>query len=189
MLIYSQDVNFRSFFSSYGYFVVPPTLEAMNFKNNWILALLSILLFLTLDACKKSNVEEKTVNHYDGSLRRKFKLVDGKIEGEMLEYYPKTGELQIRRQFKNGIQVGRTELYYPDGKLKEVQYYKEGKKEGGDTIFYTNGQPQFLVTFKQGKMDGPMRRWQENGVLFFEAFYQQDSLKEVTKKLGVEVKE
>ena len=93
-----------------------------------------------------------------------------------------------RRIFENGIQIGRTEMYYPDGKLKEVQYYQNGKKEGGDTIFYANGQPQFLVTFKQGKMDGPMRRWQENGDLFFEAFYQQDSLKQVTKKLGVDVK-
>lgn len=163
-------------------------LEAMNFKNNWMLALLSVLLFLTLDACKKSNVEEKILNHQDGSIRRKFTLIDGKIEGEMLEYYEKTGQVQLRRFFENGIQIGRTEMYYPDGKLKEVQYYQNGKKEGGDTIFYANGQPQFLVTFKQGKMDGPMRRWQENGELFFEAFYQQDSLKKVTKKLGVDVK-
>lgn len=162
--------------------------EPMNFRNTLILGLLSLFIILALDACKKSNVEEKTFNHYDGSLRRKYKLVDGKIEGEMLEYYPKTGKLQIRRQFENGIQVGRTEFYHPSGKLKEVQYYQAGKKEGGDTVFYENGKPQFLITFKDGKMDGPMRRWDEDGKLFFEAFYKQDSLKEVTKKLGVEVK-
>jgi hypothetical protein len=32
-------------------------------------------------------------------------------------------------------------------------------------------------------MDGPMRRWEEDGTLFFEAHYVQDSLKAVTKKM------
>ncbi|HPH21066.1 MAG TPA: hypothetical protein PLE32_19890, partial [Haliscomenobacter sp.] len=80
-------------------------------------------------------------------------------------------------------QSGRTQLFYPDGKLKEVQYYQNGKKQGGDTIFYPNGDPQFVVTFKDGKMHGPMRKWAEDGKLFFEARYERDSLIEVTKKM------
>jgi antitoxin component YwqK of YwqJK toxin-antitoxin module len=108
-------------------------------------------------------------------------MVNNQIEGEMTEYYPKTGQILVKRQFKKGIQTGRTLLFYPDGKLKEVQYYEGGKKQKGDTIFYSNGKPQFLVTFKDGKMDGYMRKWTEDGTLFFEARYQQDSLKEVTK--------
>ncbi len=140
-------------------------------------------IFLLFQQCtpNASAPQEHHYNHPDGSLRRRYFMVNNQIEGEMTEYYPKTGQIQIKRQFKKGIQTGRTLLFYPDGKLKEVQYYEDGKKQKGDTIFYSNGKPQFLVTFKAGKMDGYMRKWTEDGELFFEARYQQDSLKEVTK--------
>ena len=156
----------------------------MKFQRNTILALLGFVLLLATVACKNTKgPEEHTLNHQDGSIKRRYTMVEGKIDGEMLEYYPKTGAVQVKRLFEKGIQVGRTELFYPDGKLKEVQYYEAGKKQRGDTIFYPNGKPQFLITFKDGKMDGPMRRWDEDGSLFFEARYEQDSLKEVTKKM------
>lgn len=156
----------------------------MKSQRNTILALLGFVLLLATLACNNTKgPEEHTLNHLDGSIKRRYTMVEGKIDGEMLEYYPKTGAVQVKRQFDKGVQVGRTELFYPDGKLKEVQYYEAGKKQRGDTIFYTNGKPQFLVTFKDGKMDGPMRRWEEDGTLFFEAHYVQDSLKEVTKKM------
>jgi antitoxin component YwqK of YwqJK toxin-antitoxin module len=140
-------------------------------------------IFLLFQQCtpNASAPQEHHYNHPDGSLRRRYFMVNNQIEGEMTEYYPKTGQIQVKRQFKKGIQTGRTLLFYPDGKLKEVQYYEDGKKQKGDTIFYSNGKPQFLVTFKNGKMDGYMRKWTEDGELFFEARYQQDSLKEVTK--------
>ena len=156
----------------------------MKFKRNTILALLGFVLLLAIVACKNTKgPEERTLKHQDGSIRRRYTMVEGKIDGEMLDYYPQTGAVQSKRQFEKGVQVGRTELFYPDGKLKEVQYYQGGKKQRGDTIFYPNGKPQFLITFKNGKMDGPMRRWEEDGTLFFEAHYVQDSLKEVTKKM------
>ena len=101
----------------------------------------------------------------------------------MTEYFPKSGAVQVKRYFVKGVQTGRTQLFYPDGKLREVQYYEQGKKQRGDTVFYPNGRPQFLVTFKDGKMEGFMRKWTEDGKLFFEARYAQDSLLEVTTKM------
>lgn len=156
----------------------------MKFQRSAILGFFGFVLLLVTIACKNTkSPEERTLKHQDGSIRRRYTMVEGKIDGEMIDYYPKTGAVQVKRQFVKGIQVGRTELFYPDGKLKEVQYYEGGEKQRGDTIFYPNGQPQFLITFKNGKKDGPMRRWEEDGTLFFEAHYVQDSLKEVTKKM------
>ncbi len=156
----------------------------MKFQRNTILGLLGFVLLLVTVACNNTKgPEERTLKHQDGSIKRRYTMVEGIIDGEMLDYYPATGAVQIKRRFEKGIQVGRTELFYPDGKLKEVQYYEAGKKQRGDTIFYPNGKPQFLITFKDGKMDGPMRRWDEDGSLFFEAHYEQDSLKAVTKKM------
>jgi antitoxin component YwqK of YwqJK toxin-antitoxin module len=159
------------------------TIMAMRSRLlSWFFATLLCTVFFS---CKneKKGPQERILKYEDGSIKRRYNLVDGKIEGEMLDYYPQTGAIDARRQFKAGFQIGLTELYYPDGKRKEVQYYLGGKKHGGDTIFYPNGRPQFLVTFKNGKMDGPMRRWEEDGTLFFEAYYQQDSLQQVTKKM------
>jgi hypothetical protein len=159
--------------------------SVMNTKQLIPCTMLGLFLCLGFSSCQKADAPtERTLQHLDGSIKRRYTMIKGKIEGEMLDYYPKTGTIQIKRYFRNGVQIGRTELFYPDGKLKEVQHYQNGKKQKGDTLFYTNGQPQFLVTFKDGKMDGPMRRWTETGELYFEAFYAQDSLKQVTRKLG-----
>jgi antitoxin component YwqK of YwqJK toxin-antitoxin module len=154
-------------------------------QNRFLFWFIAALLCTVVFSCKneKKGPQERILKYVDGSIKRRYSLVDGKIEGEMLNYYPKTGAVEARRQFVAGIQVGRTELFYPDGKRKEVQYYEAGKKHGGDTIFYPSGQPQFLVSFKNGKMDGPMRRWEEDGALFFEALYANDSLIQVTKKM------
>ena len=155
----------------------------MNVKRTFIFSLAGLFLLL-LNACNNPSAPKEVVlKHADGSLKRRYTLVDSLIEGEMTEYYPGTGALQVKRIFVKGVQSGRTQLFYPDGKLKEVQYYQNGKKQGGDTIFYPNGDPQFVVTFKDGKMHGPMRKWDEDGKLFFEARYERDSLIEVTKKM------
>lgn len=152
-------------------------------KTKLVFLLCGSMLILG-NSCKPDpKPEQRELHHPDGSIRRRYSLVDGKIEGEMLDFYRKTSAIEIKRNFVNGVQTGKTELFYPDGKRKEVQYYENGKKQGGDTIFYPNGKPQFLVTFKNGKMDGPLRRWTEEGALFFEAYYQQDSLQKVTKKM------
>ena len=152
----------------------------MNFHRIIAAGLVGVL-FCIFNACTNPSApQERILKHQDGSIRRRYTLVKDVIEGEMTEYYPKTGAIQNKRTFIHGVQTGKTELFYPDGKIKEVQYYRDGKKQGGDTIFYPDGRPQFLVTFKDGKMHGPMRKWTEDGKLFFEVRYEQDSLKEVT---------
>jgi len=83
------------------------------------------------------------------------------------------------RLFENDEQVGKTTFYYPSGSVKEVQYYDHGKMNGGDTVFYDGGKLQFLRTWKNGVLDGYLRKWDENGVMNYEAKYANNRLVEV----------
>ena len=155
----------------------------MNVQRTVNANLIGMFLLCFIACSNPTAPEERVLKHQDGSIRRRYTMVNNQIEGEMTEYYPKTGAIQVRRYFVKGVQTGRTQVFFPDGKIKEVQYYQNGKKQGGDTLFYPGGQPKFLVTFKDGEMDGYMRKWNEDGKLFFEARYAQDSLLEVTTKM------
>lgn len=64
-----------------------------------------------------------------GRVLKSFRCVEGKIEGEYLEYYS-TGKIKQRRNFKNGLLDGVSELYNKDGILKLNQNYKKGVLEG-----------------------------------------------------------
>ena len=92
------------------------------------------------------------------------------------------GEILAERFFENDQQVGRTRLFFKNGAVQEVQYYRNGLKQGGDTVFYESGKPQFALDFNQGKKDGYLRKWSENGELFYYARYSMDSLVEVQGK-------
>ena len=83
------------------------------------------------------------------------------------------------RWFSDGLQSGRSVIYYPSGKLKEVQYYQLGQQTAGDTLWYENGQIQFAVTFSENKKNGYLRKWDTVGGLIFESKYQMDTLMEV----------
>ncbi|MEI6411950.1 MAG: hypothetical protein WCR52_21340 [Bacteroidota bacterium] len=137
------------------------------------------VIFTFLAACSDSKPKEKLIYYKDSNavLRRYFTIKD-QIDGLMQEYY-QDGKVKMERNFKNGIQTGPSIAYYPDGKHKERQYFVNGVQEGGDTLFYPDGKPQFIVQFKGGKKDGALQKWTEDGVLFFEAIYQMDSLKSV----------
>ncbi len=94
----------------------------------------------------------------------------------MTDYY-NDGRLRSVRLFSNGVQSGRTEIYYPDGRLWEVQYYDTaGNRTGGDTIFYRNGTLQFTAQFKLNKKTGPMMKYDSTGTLIYAAEMDHDSL-------------
>jgi antitoxin component YwqK of YwqJK toxin-antitoxin module len=125
---------------------------------------------------------EKEITEYygTGERSRTYRLVNGRKEGIMKDFYT-DGRLMAERLFRNDRQTGRTCLYYPDGQIKEVQYYAGGKKEGGDTVFYQSGLPQYALHYTAGKKDGQFLKWSEDGRLIFEAIYAQDSLAKVIR--------
>lgn len=159
---------------------------------------LFVLLFIGLALCglvascqnepqpssEPATSQERIENYANGKPSRKFKRVNGKIEGLMVDYYP-DGQIKAERYFVNDLQVGKTTLYYPDGKIKEVQYFENGLKNGGDTVFYPSGQVEFCVTLKDDKKNGYLRKWSHTNELIYEAKFVMDTLVEVK---GVPVK-
>lgn len=138
--------------------------------------LLMLIVALPFISCKRKT--EIVQNYGTGEISRKFFEIDGKKEGLMTDYYP-DGSLKGERLFENDIQVGKTTIYYQSGKIKEVQHYQDGKIHGGDTIFYENGKPEFVITFNRGIKNGYLRKWSPEGVLTYEARYENDTLVEV----------
>ena len=149
---------------------------SIQFSYLQLRTLLMIAVTVAFISCNRK--AEVVQNYGTGEISRKFITIDGKKEGLMTDYYP-DGSLKGERFFENDIQVGKTTIYYQSGKVKEVQYYMDGKIHGGDTIFYENGKPEFVVTFDRGIKNGYLRKWSPEGILTYEARYQNDTLVEV----------
>jgi antitoxin component YwqK of YwqJK toxin-antitoxin module len=117
----------------------------------------------------------------DSTVSSRGPLVDGKIDGVMIDYYP-DGKVRAERMFRNDLQHGRSVWYYPEGQIKEVQNFADGRKEGGDTVWYADGRLQFVMSFQQGKKHGLLQKWDSSGQLIFHARYRGDTLVEVKGK-------
>ncbi len=147
-----------------------------RFKINAVSFVL-IVMSVAMHSCGPKQ-EEIVQNYPSGEVSRRHTVIDGKKEGKMTEYY-KDGKIKGERLFENDLQVGKSVFYYPSGKIKETQYFKDGKIYGGDTMFYESGKPEFVRNYTNGLRDGYLRRWSEEGILLYEARYEQDSLVEV----------
>ena len=149
-------------------------------NKNIILSVAFILpVLFIISSCKPAPVETEVVQNWGtGEVSRRYKTVDGKKEGLMIDYY-QDGSLKAERWFKNDTQVGKTILYHKNGKIKEVQYYDQGTIHGGDTTFYETGAPEMLLNFDHGIKHGYVRKWLEDGTLIYEAKYAHDTLVEV----------
>jgi antitoxin component YwqK of YwqJK toxin-antitoxin module len=150
-------------------------------KIHPVIACLLLPLFLSCrhEAAKPVEVTE---NFLQGEISHRHFLVNGKKEGLETDYFP-VGTPRIERMYRNGVQNGRTAMYFPQGQLMEVQYYGEnGLKDGPDSTFYQTGELQTLLTYKAGKLNGYMRKWALSGDLFYEAKYEDDRLVEENGK-------
>jgi len=74
----------------------------------------------TLNDKKKNGFE--TLFFPDGSIKGKVNWVDGKMDGEMIEYHT-NGTIFIKRNFRNGIPIGKVEMFDPNDNLIEIHYF------------------------------------------------------------------
>jgi hypothetical protein len=149
------------------------------FKQTFVLRFLALFFSIVFILSCDSGAPKEVKEYFEsGELKSHFYLKDGKKEGEFTEYLI-DGSLKTKYQFENDLQSGKTVHFYRDGKLKEVQYFVAGKRENGDTVFYPDGKIQFTTDFKEDMKHGYLRKWDENGEIFFEAKYDMDKLIEV----------
>ncbi len=147
-------------------------------RNHNFLILVFMICIICIVACDSGNPKEVKVHYESGELHKQYFVKDGKKEGEYLDYR-KDGTIRSKLQFENDLQSGKTIHYNEAGNIREVQYFIEGKREFGDTLFYPDGKIQFTTDFKEDKKHGYLRKWDQNGEVFFEAKYDMDKLIEV----------
>lgn len=139
--------------------------------------LFSISILLTVFiACKEEKSEK--IYHYPNGETYKVQMINGKKQGEMIEYY-QTGEIKSKSQFINDVQTGRMVRYFKNGAIREVQYFEGNKQQNGDTTFYENGNLQFIVEYTDGIKNGYVKKYDSTGTMYFNAKYRMDTLIEV----------
>ena len=69
--------------------------------------------------------------------------------GEMFFNY-ENGQLQERRNYKDGKPDGLAEAYYENGKLDAKRNFKDGELDGLYEEYYENGQLKLKENYKDG---------------------------------------
>jgi antitoxin component YwqK of YwqJK toxin-antitoxin module len=106
-----------------------------------------------------------SVNYYeDGQLNFRKNYKDGQRD-VLTEWYYENGQLEMRGNYKDGDLDGSYESYYEDGQLKEKKTYTNGELDGSLQEYFWNGQLIFKGTYKDGDLDGPYESYYGNGQL------------------------
>ncbi|MBL7973804.1 MAG: hypothetical protein JNJ85_02760, partial [Candidatus Kapabacteria bacterium] len=74
----------------------------------------------------------------------------GQINGEWIYYY-ENGNISMRGNSINGINIGVVETYYASGKLWSIIPYNAGKMEGTEVVYYESGRKKLIISYKNGK--------------------------------------
>ena len=87
-------------------------------------------------------------------------LVTGTVEG-----FHENGQLEYRRDYKDGEQVGLYEIFHENGQLESRGNVKNGNMEGLWEWFNEDGQIKKRGSYKDGKPHGLWEYFDENGNL------------------------
>jgi antitoxin component YwqK of YwqJK toxin-antitoxin module len=87
-------------------------------------------------------------------------LVTGTIEG-----FHENGQLEFRRDYKDGEQVGLYEIFHENGQLEFRSNYIDGELDGLYEYFHENGQLNVRGNYIDGIPDGLFEEFDENGNL------------------------
>jgi antitoxin component YwqK of YwqJK toxin-antitoxin module len=90
----------------------------------------------------------------NGRVLKSFQCINGKIEGEYLEYYT-SGSIKKRISYKDGLLEGVSEYYNEDGSVNLYQTFKKGVLNGYFRKTYYNGSSEGY--YKSGLQNGLWR--------------------------------
>ena len=97
-----------------------------------------------------------------GRISRSFECIDGKIEGQYLQYYD-NGKVYLKQRYLHGKLNGLSKQFNSNGSPRYYHTYKNGKEEGKQIIFNHNnanrdqkywGDIKKVYTLKNGILDG-----------------------------------
>jgi len=130
----------------------------MKILKRSITVLVCLILFTS---CTKSIDYNKEKSNFE--VREEITYYKGTpFTGEIFKNY-ENGQLQYKRNFKDGKEDGLFESYYKKGQLEFKINYKDGKQDGLSEGYYKNGQLQYKYNFKDGKQDGLSESYDKDG--------------------------
>ena len=124
----------------------------------------SLWLFKADSATVSGLVTEKYPN---GTIAKKFMVVNGKKEGIQTSYYP-DGKLKFYETFSdNRLHGGVKRWTIENGyQLLAELTYKHGKLHGQQKKWYRTGELHKVMHLNMGKEDGMQKAFRKNGVLY-----------------------
>src|SRR5690606_8901875 len=118
--------------------------------------------------------KDSTWNYYDreGVLRSTEHWQRGKLDGEMITFYP-DGQVAERRHFKAGVAEGPAEQYHANGTLRYKANYANGEPEGSVIYYFDNGRKEIEGRSVNGARDGGWTYYNETGSVHMQVLYAQ----------------
>jgi len=130
---------------------------------------------------------------------------DGKVyvenqlySGEKISYFENSTNIKEVKNYLNGLEHGKSSVYYKNGQLKEERYWDAGqkikiwinwnesgkivaeagynanKKHGNWNIWNDKGQKLFEMHYSHGSEIGIWRQWNDQGILLMEKDFNQN---------------
>lgn len=149
------------------------------------------ILFIQCSYIKKEYYEDgsiKSMAHYNKQ---------DSLDGELKTFY-KSGKLESRQFYTNGIAHDTFYWYHENGNLATKVNYNEGKEEGLLESFYPSGALFQIVDYEKGKRTGAYKEYFESGkirrnefkvgdtVVFFEEYDMLGKLINDYRKINIE---
>jgi antitoxin component YwqK of YwqJK toxin-antitoxin module len=107
--------------------------------------------------------------HSDGSFKKKISYLNGKPDGEMVEWLNKI--LWIKSNYVEGQLDGEYVEWYNDNQIAKKSFYIKSKLSGEHCEWYPNGQLYIMCNFVDGLVDGTYYEWYHTGEAFKEKYY------------------
>jgi hypothetical protein len=97
----------------------------------------------------------KVVNAYfdTGKLKSTYAKVNGRIDGQYLEYYP-DGTIKESRDYLQGELTGAFRQYNDQGVLTTEMSYEKGLKQGVSVQYFNDGKPFMINRYHKGTKVG-----------------------------------
>ncbi len=106
---------------------------------------------------------EAVAYHASGALRLQKKLVNGRTDGVLAEWY-ENGEKKVEEQWKDGKRHGACTYWYQNGQVEREEKFDMGSPVGVHVAYFENGQMKTKMPYVDGKPYGVWQYWAENGV-------------------------
>ena len=113
-----------------------------------------LLVALLVNCTGKSSKEQinevketRYVHDPDGNLKSRFDIVDGKVHGEAVTYYP-GGKISTVVKYERNKKEGIEKKYYSSGQLYRTRPYENGKLSGIEKRYYKDGGIKTIQEFR-----------------------------------------